>query len=1479
MTQDIFAQRIETAAQRLDALRGYAHAQAEPEAPLLQAIEELAIVLEELQVAQEELHQQNKELIAMRQAVEAERCRYQGLFDLAPDGYLVTDSHGVIEEANRAAMKLLNVKQGGLLGKPMILFVHPDDRRPFSHGIARLSRKKEWDRDEWEMQLAPKDRPSFPAAMTVTPIHDSEGSLLGLCWLVQDITASKRTEKRERLLVQIARDRRAVQGLATSLEQERETLQTIMENTHAQLAYLDPDFNFLRVNSAYSRGAGYSKKDLIGRNHFELFPNAENEAIFEGVRDIGQPVRYQARPFEHADQPERGVTYWDWTLVPVKDAQGVVQGLVLSLLDVTEAERARQQRERYLARLNQLVEITQQILAERTAGSMLQRVVEAARELTAAKVGVAGHVFEGRAFRLEAASQSDTVPACPPADTFSVQKGGVYFDLLAGQGSIRLTDEELQGHPAWWGLPEGHTPLRGLLGAGMVGGNGQPSGFVMISHKELGEFTAEDEALLVQLAALASLGLQHIEARSDAEQRAEELSAVFGAMSDGVIVFNADDVAVRANSAAARIYGLDPAEFGSATMFSTLSPRQSDQPSAQADALARIQKLDFRYPDGRLVTVDELPSIRSLRGEHVIDEPYRLTNAEGEEKTVLISAAPLVTGGQLSGAVVVWHDVTERERARQEVERLAARDQAILSSMTEGLVVFDLEGNILSMNPAALRMHEFERIEEAQHHLLEYPDLFDVRDLDGRPMPVGAWPLARVLRGERFAGFEVQVRRTDTGRTWIGSYSGTCVRDREDRQILGILTIRDVTVQRAVEAERERLLDELDAERARLEAIINNAPEAIVVTDPSSRIVLANPATEQLYGRPIPSGEGFTREAGLALYHPDGTPSEPDDLPLSRSALDGETHTNLEMAVHRPDGERRDLLVSTAPIRDSRGRIDGVVGVFQDITERKRAEEALERYAARVQTLHTVDRAILAAESPEAIAEISLAHIRRVVPCTRASLALFDLERGDAFVLTAMVDDETRVSKGWHGPTEAEWPLKELEKGEIYVVEDVLSAEPMMPLYQTLQAEGVRSIVHLPLVAEGTLIGSLNLGLPVPGGLTAEQVDIAHEIASSLAVSIHQNRLHEQVQRHAEELELEVARRTAALQASEGRLRTIYEGAAIGIGLADMEGRMLDSNPALQAMLGYSGEELRGMVFSEFTHPEDAPAEMGLFQEMAAGKCRDYRMEKRYIRKDGGVIRVNLTVSLVRGSKGEPLYAIGMAEDVTERKQIQEALLNAEKLAVAGRLGASLAHEINNPLQSVIGCLGLAEKNLAEGGDVSRYLEVARNELRRAARIVSQLRDLGRLSTEEQKKSVDVNALVDEVLVLIREQAQERRIQVIWEPAEALPGVEAVADRMRQVFLNLVLNALDALGAGGQLRVSTARTEQPAGVRIVFADNGSGITSNVLSKLFDPFYTTKPGGLGLGLYITKSIVEEHGGRVDIATRPGEGTTFMVWLPA
>jgi PAS domain S-box-containing protein len=493
---------------------------------------------------------------------------------------------------------------------------------------------------------------------------------------------------------------------------------------------------------------------------------------------------------------------------------------------------------------------------------------------------------------------------------------------------------------------------------------------------------------------------------------------------------------------------------------------------------------------------------------------------------------------------------------------------------------------------------------------------------------------------------------------------------------------------------------------------------------------------------------------------------------------------------------------------------------------------------------------------------------------------MFNPETDQAAVLAVHRADDGKVGLGMRFSTQVFGEdLETLARGQTLVVEDLQRMSPPWPPFHALQADGVRSCVNVPLIAQGELMGTLNLGANTPGAFAPEHLAVAREVADQLAIGIQQARLYKQVRLHASALEQRVEERTAELRASETRFRTLFEQAAVGIALIDAEGRLIETNPALQTMLGYTGEKLRGRVFSELVHCSEEPSEIHLYEDLIAGRRDRYRAEGRCTRKDGELAWVNMTASLVRGGEGEPRFAIFMVEDVTEQKHTQAALLRAEKLAVAGRLVASLTHEINNPLQSVIGFLGLADETLAEGGDVGRYLRVALEELRRVARIVGQLRDLFRRPEQEEREPIDVNELLDRVLTLSQRKCEESGIEVIWNTEVDLTPIPLVRDQIQQVFLNLMLNAVEAMPEGGQLRVEVASTQDPAGVSIAFADDGVGIASDKLRRVFDPFYSTKPEGLGMGLFTSQEIVEQHGGHIEVVSQLGHGATFTVWLRA
>jgi two-component system NtrC family sensor kinase len=233
-----------------------------------------------------------------------------------------------------------------------------------------------------------------------------------------------------------------------------------------------------------------------------------------------------------------------------------------------------------------------------------------------------------------------------------------------------------------------------------------------------------------------------------------------------------------------------------------------------------------------------------------------------------------------------------------------------------------------------------------------------------------------------------------------------------------------------------------------------------------------------------------------------------------------------------------------------------------------------------------------------------------------------------------------------------------------------------------------------------------------------------------------------------------------------------------------------------------------------------------------------------------------------------------------ERSQAQ--LIQAEKLAAMGRLTASIAHELNNPLQAVQNCLHLTlNRKLAEEKQ-RHYLTLAQEEVERLIDIVSRMLDFYRPS-RGQRSPTDVNAIIENVLALAAKKLQRGNVTVYRQLARDLPFIHVVADQIKQVFLNMVINAIEAMPRGGELiitsRLENGKEQQKKDwLRVSFADNGMGLTAEELQHIFEPFYTTKARGTGLGLSVSYGIVERHGGHIDVKSIPGKGTLFSVRLP-
>ncbi len=241
------------------------------------------------------------------------------------------------------------------------------------------------------------------------------------------------------------------------------------------------------------------------------------------------------------------------------------------------------------------------------------------------------------------------------------------------------------------------------------------------------------------------------------------------------------------------------------------------------------------------------------------------------------------------------------------------------------------------------------------------------------------------------------------------------------------------------------------------------------------------------------------------------------------------------------------------------------------------------------------------------------------------------------------------------------------------------------------------------------------------------------------------------------------------------------------------------------------------------------------------------------------------------------LYA-DLQAALKHEKETRAQLVQAEKLAALGRIVASVAHELNNPLQAIQNALYLIdlEENLSP--QAREDLQTVLNEANRMAELIARLRETYRPAVSEEFQPTSINSLVLDVQKLLATHLRHNRIDFIFTPDEALPMIPAIKDQLKQVILNICLNAVEAIHQGGQIHVWSEYDADHQGVILGVSDSGPSIQPDILPYIFDPFVTTKDGGTGLGLAITYDIVQRHQGRIEVESQPDMGTTFRVWLP-
>jgi two-component system, cell cycle sensor histidine kinase and response regulator CckA len=479
-----------------------------------------------------------------------------------------------------------------------------------------------------------------------------------------------------------------------------------------------------------------------------------------------------------------------------------------------------------------------------------------------------------------------------------------------------------------------------------------------------------------------------------------------------------------------------------------------------------------------------------------------------------------------------------------------------------------------------------------------------------------------------------------------------------------------------------------------------------------------------------------------------------------------------------------------------------------------------------------------------------------------AALLVRELRRSGFALVTARVETEAEMNRALD---DAAW--------------DLVIADYALPRFSAPAALAVlkRRGLDLPFIIVSGTIGEETAVAAMKAG--ADDYFMKGKLA----------RLVPAIQRELREAEArrERGRAEAALARERAYTRLLVEGGnALIVGL-DLDGRVTVFNPAAEALTGYRRDDVRGKNWFDLMLPRVvAPRARKEFEKLkATGVPDDFENPIVTARGDERIITWR---NVVLRDQGRVAGVLAFGMDVTERRRaeqerraLEQVARRAEKLAALGTLAAGLAHELNNPIGIISSRIELMLLEAESAGLPEHLLEdlrVLHRQAQRVARIASGLLSFARQSSGE-RMPVDLNHVVEETLLLAERQMEKEGIRVQTRLEPGLPPLLGDANTLQQVLLNLITNAWDALEAGGELHIETSGAPgPPAAVRLVVADSGPGIDPDVLPRIFDPFFSTKPRGTGLGLSITDGIVREHGGTIDVESARGRGTRFVLTFP-
>lgn len=861
---------------------------------------------------------------------------------------------------------------------------------------------------------------------------------------------------------------------------------------------------------------------------------------------------------------------------------------------------------------------------------------------------------------------------------------------------------------------------------------------------------------------------------------------------------------------------------------------------------------------------------------------YIFIQKNGSELHAVISASPIHDAhGAICGALNMVTDITAHKKAELALQDREEQLDTITSSAKDMIIMIDGDGRVNFWNPAAERTLGYSR-DEAIGKLVSdliIPEKY--RDEHNR----GLQEFRKTGEGPIIGNtVELTARRKD-GTEFPMELSVSSARIGSEWSAVAIM--RDITSRRAAEETLATTEAALHESERRIRVAMENIKLIAVQLDTYGNVVFANDYTLELTGW---GREDIKGRSWFGNFIPQEASGEIEDY--FKTVLTSDFAPYLENEIVTKTGARRLVAWNNTLLKDTDGNPVGVMSIGADITERKKAESALHY---RLQVERALSEAAALFLSPSG-ADCGLA-LKIIGEAVNTDYARIFLTSADGRFMefahewhAAGVPPQKEMFRGFN-VADAQWWMRQIGKNEALYINDIEKMpEEAAAERETYRRLGVKSILAVPIVTRRQeLIGFIEYVTTNKKREWTKDDEHALRILSGLISGNH-----EVTQAHL-------------------LIRKLYHAVEQGpasVVITNVAGDIEYVNPKYEEITGYSASEAIGKNPKILKSGETPPEEYKkLWETITAGK--EWRGEFHNRRKNGELFWESASISPIRNEKGEITNFIAVKEDITERRKweqsLQEAndklrnaladlkntqsmLIRSEKLASLGKLAAGVAHEIKNPLNIISTSIQLMmmEENFSEEG--KNEFRSMLKQINRAVKITDNLQDFAR-KRKPEIRDIDLSSFLEKTIALVEYEMRTENIKIVKNFCPEPIHIKGDEDQLAQVFLNLIGNARDSMNekqerapketgdAGWECRLTVSTQNHGDKAVVRFEDTGTGIPREILNRVLDPFFTTKPEGkgTGLGLAIAYGIIENHGGSIEVESEDGKGASIAINL--